>query len=110
MPTEKQIDRALLKSEKRWDKNLRDCPSLPKDMHVWFSAVCYGSDCPLCHLYDCVCENGCPLNDNSVACCKQWDKAMRRSHHDLPIKRNVRAVRDRIRRECDKRGLKYDKA
>lgn len=101
MPTKAQMKKELRESLDHWNENLRMCPRIGSKR--WFEENCQGTKCALCCRVGC---GSCPLNDLGGACCKQWRLLQIRAINNKPIKRNVRAVRDRVAREYVKVGGK----
>jgi hypothetical protein len=112
MPTKRQIKAALKKSLKHWNNNLEYCPKpitvgysptlSTKEMNAnWFKDHANNKVCALCQLFS-YCDD-CPLfNVKTDKCCTQFMNLMKKGYSGGDIKRNVRAVRDRIQRELDK--------
>lgn len=111
----KKIIKATAKSVEHWDRNIISLERAQGKTKYWgeklnrwswFDRNCMASSCPLCRLLltgnnSC---NGCPLDDTNKLgdCCKEWRILVSRARAMKPIKRNVKAVRDRIKRELDK--------
>lgn len=108
MPTKKQIEKALLDSLERYEKNVREFPYRQSILNkrIWFKLNCLSNKCPLCKILrfknkggQCL---GCPLNDKGPECCVEWQTA------SIVInlsKYYIEAIRDRIKLECERRGL-----
>lgn len=105
MPTKKRTNKALLKGLEHWEENARDFPyrQIILNKRRWFKINCLTSKCPLCKIFRfqdrC---SGCPLNDKNVECCVEWEAAAIAINIS---KHHIKSVRDRIKRECEKRGL-----
>lgn len=111
--SERRINNALVKALAHWQKNVETFPYKrgSDNKEAWLLDNCYREKCELCKLLTEVPRKTniancglCPLNDeeDSGKCCVEWYSAV---NAFIPFKHHIEAVRDRIKRECEKRGL-----
>lgn len=112
MPTKEIFEKALLESLEHWEENVRNFPyrSSIGCKDNWFRGNCLGTNCPLCRLLGYANKEGkcwsCPLNDEpSSECCDEWKIAADEYNIGDLRKHHIKAVADRIKHECEKRGL-----
>ena len=117
-----EIAEALLASLEHWRENERDLENASPGQYVvreWWNRHCMGLSCPLCILSwkligsyrdpgrACI-GSLCPLKEKigkTGACCNEWQEA-RMQIVKLTLKvSHVIAIRERIEKECRKRGL-----
>jgi len=99
-------NKALLESYRHWEDNVESYPWRMSwhDKLKWFNDNCGIFQCPLCILFNNrgICIN-CPMG--KTTCFKEYNKLCDCINGRTSRKHHVEAARDRLKDECEKRGL-----